>query len=65
MSSLHEIIGKQQVEIEQLRASQAQLVNFLRELKAGDKSLDDFHIGPAIEQKQPEASLNGAVANGD
>jgi hypothetical protein len=63
MPTMYEIIGKQQVEIDTLKAEKAQLMAFLRQLKAGEVSLDDMHFGTA--GKQPEPSLNGAVADGD
>ena len=63
--NLHEIIGKQQVEIEQLKAEKTQLIQFLRELKAGDRSVDDIQFAGDMNVKKPEPALNGAAPDGD
>ena len=61
MSNLYEVIGKQQVVIEQLRAEKEELFKVLKGLKDGTYSLDDINF----ETPAKEPVLNGTAPTGD
>lgn len=65
--NIHELIGKQVVEIEHLREMNQRLLKLVKELKAGTASLDDVHIeGSPVEELVPvRASSNGVVSEGN
>ena len=61
--NLYEALGRKEAELLTIRAERDTAVNLVRQLKSGEISLDDIHIGPASPEPDSEpvtASSNGS-----